>query len=81
MNMEIKKLLDDSAKAELLEKIADVLDTEGHRLVIIAGTPNTEDSNMTVMVYQSGFQYLFEELGFIREGHDVEEDRTDDEDE
>ena len=78
MSMEIKKLLDNSAKADLLEKIADVLDTDGHRLVVIIGTPNTEDSNMTVMVYQSGFQYLFEELGFIREGHDIEEDRTED---
>lgn len=81
MNVEIKKLLDDSAKAELLEKIADVLDTDGHRLVVITGTPGTENSSMAVTVYQSGFQYLFEELGFIREGHDIEEDRSEDEDE
>ena len=76
MDGDIQKILDGSDKAEILEKIADALDTEGHKLVLIIGLPSEDGNKLEMEITQSGFLYLFEELGFMREGHDMAEDGT-----
>ena len=40
MDQIIKDIMDNSDKAELIEKLSDVLDTEGCKVVIVTGVPN-----------------------------------------
>jgi len=75
--MDLKKMMENSDKAELLEKLAEVLDTEGHRLVVITGIPNDAGTGLDMEISQSGFTYLFEELGYIQEGLDIAEHQCD----
>ena len=70
-NLGLKELFENSDKAEFLEKLADVLASEGHRVVVIYGTRNKVGNGLNVRVVQSGFQYVFEELGFMQEGFEI----------
>lgn len=74
--MRVEDLLEDSHKAEILELLGDTLGIEGAKVVIITGIPNEETGNLSMTVQQSGFTYVFEQLGFIQEGFDIVEDST-----
>ena len=64
----VRDILDNSDKAELLEKLSEILDTLGSKMVIITGVPSTETGGLYVEVFQTGHQYRYEEWGFIMEG-------------
>jgi len=68
--IKVEDILDNSDKAELVEKFSEVLDTEGCRVVVIAGVPN-EKKGLDINVYQTGFRYNYELFGFIREGINI----------
>lgn len=69
----IDDILDNSDKAELIEKLSNVLDVEGCKVVVILGVPNAKTSDLDVEVWQTGNTYRFEELGFIQEGASIVE--------
>lgn len=67
---DIKDIFDSSDKAQLIEDISDVLDTEGCKVVIITGVPK-EDGNLEMYVRQTGHKYVFEAVGFLGEAIDI----------
>jgi len=69
----IDDILGNSDKAELVEKLADVLEVEGCKVVIIVGVPNKEKDGLDVEVWQTGHDYRYEEWGFIQEGSSIVE--------
>ena len=71
----IKDLLEDSDKAESLEKLSNILDTKRCKVVIITGVPDEDDNHLTMEVTQFGFRYIFEALGFIQEGYTIFENQ------
>lgn len=71
---QIEDILNNSTKAEIIEKIGDALSAEGCKLVAIIGTPNEETDSLDVVVWQLGYKYAFEELGFIMIGANIVED-------
>ncbi len=74
---EIEDILNNSDKAEFLEKLSNQLDIDGCRIVVITGIPNKEKHCLDVEVWQTGFDYLFEEHGFILTGLDIVEGYND----
>ncbi len=69
----VRDILDNSDKAELLEKLSEILDTPGSKMVVITGVPNMETGGLFVEVFQTGHQYRYEEWGFIMEGATIVE--------
>ncbi len=72
MMPDIEEILKNSDKGVVLEQLADILESEGHKVVIIMGKPREDD--LDIEVIQFGFKYRFEELGFIQEGQNIVED-------
>lgn len=71
----IESLLDNSNKADIIEKIGEVLEREGCKLVLITGVPN-ERKGLDIEIKQSGLTYLFEQVGFMLEALDIVEHWT-----
>ena len=71
---QIEDILNNSDKAELLEKLGSVLSVEGCKVVVITGKPNKETGGIDVEVWQTGHKYRYEEYGFIIEGANIVED-------
>lgn len=69
----IDDILDNSDKAELIEKLSAVLEIEGCKVVIITGIPNKENNGLDMEVWQTGHNYRYEEWGFIQEGSSIVE--------
>lgn len=63
----IDDILASSDKAELIEKLGEVLEIEGSKVVIITGVPNTENGGLDMVIHQTGHKYLYEVSGFIQE--------------
>lgn len=70
---EVEDILANSDKAELVEKFSEVLDTKGCKVVVIAGVPN-EKAGLDINVWQTGFCFSYEMLGYIKEGANIVED-------
>lgn len=64
-DMEIKEILDNSDKAELLERVAEALETEGSKVVVILGIPDAETDILEMAILQRGHHYSYELTGFI----------------
>ncbi len=75
----IDDILDNSAKAELIEKFSDALDVQGCKVVVLIGIPNSETGALDMEVWQTGHLYRYEEWGFIQEGLSIVENATGDE--
>ena len=69
----IEDIFEDSAKAEFMEKLGKILDTEGCKMVVITGVPSKVRKGLEVEVWQTGSTYRYEELGFIQEGYNIVE--------
>ncbi len=63
----IEDILENSDKAEVIEKLSSALEIEGVKIVIIIGVPN-EKGDLDMEVCQIGHRYRYEEYGFIDEG-------------
>ena len=66
----IQEIMDSSSKAELCEKLADVLSVEGSKVAIITGLPN-DVKGLDIRILQYGFKYDYELMGFIGIAQDV----------
>ena len=71
---QIEDILNNSTKAEIIEKIGDALSAEGSRLVVIIAMPNEENNDLDVEVWQTGHKYAYEEYGLIMLGANIVED-------
>jgi len=67
----IEDIIENSAKGEFLEKLSQILDTEGCKVVVISGVPNEKRDGLDMEVWQTGNTYRYEELGFIQEGYNI----------
>jgi len=76
----IDDILENSDKAELIEKLSKVLDVEGCKVVVITGVPNKETEGLDMEVWQTGHAYRYEEWGFIQEGSSIVENCSGDTD-
>ncbi len=70
MDKTIEDFLESNDKAELIERISDVLNTDGCRVLVITGVPN-DKKGLDIVVRQHGHKYCFEVMGFMKEGFEI----------
>lgn len=67
--LKIQDIFDGSDKAELLEKLNNLLSQKGSKCIVIGGVPDGND--IAIAIYQIGFNYLYEILGFLNTAYDI----------
>ncbi len=80
MDKSIKRIIDNSEKADLLEKVNEILALESGRAIFIYGKPDGTEE-MIIGIRAIGFNYDYETWGFMREAGRILDNALDDNDE